>query len=125
MRKKFVKTISIVFCVVLILFGLVFILLLLRGYRPIQAEDTVLEWSAFGSLAEWVAGIAAIAIPVALFFIDKGIKDRDAKLLKDLSDFKNEYEKKLESLATLVTPEGKVSIDADTTEVKNVTAKWG
>ena len=111
---KVAKGIGIVLSIALIVIGIISVILLLMGYRPTRAIGTTLDWNASGSLAEWVAGIATIAVPIAIYLFDKRMKERDAKLLEELSDFKSEYEEKLKTLAILVTSEGNIKTDSGT-----------
>ena len=99
---KILKIIFFVIIGILALIGLKSLILFIMGYRPIRTISVYLDWSASGSIASWISGIA---IPFTIWFLNNRMKKRDDKMLKELNDFKNEYEQKLKALATLVNPD--------------------
>lgn len=62
--KKFLKQIIVL---VLSVLGILFIILLILGYRPVILEGTSPDWAAIGALGTWMAAIFAAIASVFLY----------------------------------------------------------
>ena len=109
---KILKTVGTIILSIFALIGIIFVFLLAFGYRPIVIGETLPDWNAINAVTAGVSALAAIAIPVVVFLLDKRMKQREDetrdRLLKELSDFKNEYEGKLIILSKSISEDGEI-----------------
>ena len=89
---KLLKILAIIVVGVLALLGVFAFVLFALGYRPIIEPAAYPDWNAITAGAEWLGALAAIAIPVAIFVLDKRMKQRAEEtkdtLLNELKEFK-------------------------------------
>jgi len=74
------KAIVILFTLV----GVVSLLLLLIGYRPAIDSLAYPDWSAIGAIGQCVGGIAAVIVPILIFWLSNQIKNDVSKSSNDV-----------------------------------------
>lgn len=87
---------------VLIVEGIVIIVMLLFGFRIMYAPELDNSWAAISGVAEWVSALAAVAVPVAVVYlqslIDRNKKDisgANVDLLREVEEMKRDFEVRL------------------------------
>ena len=122
---KIIKIISLSVLSLIAGFGIVFIILLFFGYRPVITQTVDPDWEPINTIAACASALGAVLVPVAIFIVDKRMKDRSdavqAKILDDLSAFKEEYGEKLKTLSKIVADDGTL----DGSQIKNTPTYWG
>ena len=93
---------SLLFVIALLaLIGLVSIVLLVLGYRPIVTQDATLDWNALNAVTSWVAIIMSAVVGLGAVFLQHKLQQQEKALVLQ----KEELEK-LKKFLEVVTPEG-------------------
>lgn len=91
------------------------------GFRITYAPHLETSWTAVSAVGQWFGVLVAIAIPIAVIYLQnmlnssqKDIGEANAELYNEFKDFKKEYEKKLKILSELVDENGDINFDGGT-----------
>ena len=70
--------------IMLTLFGIVSLTLLIIGYRPIIDNSVYPDWSAISAIGQCVGAIAAVLVPILIFWLSNQIKNDVSKSSNDV-----------------------------------------